>query len=592
MEFKNEKSTSNKSSSEVLASPLTLSSLLLATPAARRRLHRSSSSLQAAAAKAEGCTLLCHSTTPPTAPPPLKAALCSLLCHSTTSGRRPRHTNKTPRSPRPQRCSRDGGSPTMPVHDEGGEDLNVSIPLGGPIYVDDLVGPLTRVPHFETCVIQELEGLKEEVYGDTAQMCDEDTSVDELKIIQEDELINKAFEEAFKDDELVRGTPQISEEHLSPRLDDNSASGTEHGCSQNPEEDTKAIVSSESSNVLPLKAYNNKKSDKNPGKRKKRKCDSKMNPSLDESYIVKVEQLARIKQKQEEDKACVRLHSFNNSTVPGHGANAKADKVKSLKSGSVSTKVKASSTCDVVPVQFPEATLSFEVYHNRKTWLKTQEFLVLGRQFLTEVKDKIYCLTDDIMRKAGKFDPSGYFLIEDVFCNDMRDPSSVDYSKTILDWLENSKNDALEKWEFIIAGELRQKQKALLGSENKQQLPRFKSLHMQSTRFCDLRFRLGAGYIYCHQGDCKHVIVIRDMRLIHPEDVQNRFAYPLITHQPKHHFKKCSVCKIYRAEKVTVDDKWTPENPCYFCDICYYMLHYVDGSLLYSDFSVYDYHHD
>lgn len=106
----------------------------------------------------------------------------------------------------------------------------------------------------------------------------------------------------------------------------------------------KAIVSSESSNVLPLKAYINKKSDKNPpGKRKKRKCDSKKNQSVDvrtsdsvnaflstavnlqtalfsfcnhnlpfsqESYIVKVEQLARIKQKQEEDKACVRLHSF------------------------------------------------------------------------------------------------------------------------------------------------------------------------------------------------------------------------------------------------------------------------------------------
>lgn len=199
---------------------------------------------------------------------------------------------------------------------------------------------------------------------------------------------------------------------------------------------------------------------------------------------------------------------------------------------------------------------------------------------------------DEIMKKAGQYDSSGYFLIEDVFCNDMREPSSVDYSKTILDWLENSKNDALEKWEFISAGELRQKHKALLGSENKQQLPRFKSVHMKTTRFCDLRFRLGAGYLYCHQGDCKHLIVIRDMRLVHPEDVQNRLAYPIISHQPKFIFKKCSVCKIYRAEKVTVDDKWTSENPCYFCDICYYMLHYVNGSLLYSDFSVYDYNHD
>ncbi|XP_047965519.1 snRNA-activating protein complex subunit isoform X3 [Salvia hispanica] len=421
-------------------------------------------------------------------------------------------------------------------HDEGGDDLYVSIPLGGPIYVTDLVGPLTRVPDFETSVNEELESLKEEVYGDVAQVCDEDTSVDELKIIQEDELVSKAFEEAFKVDELAGGAPN-----------DNFALGIEQNCLQNTEENKKAIVLSES-NKNP------------PGKRKKGKGVSKKNDYFDESYMVKVEQLARIKSKQEEDKACVRLHSFNNSMVPGHGVNAKAEKINHLKSGSVSK--------------------------------KTQEFLVLGRQFLTEVKDKIYCLTDEIMRRAGKYDPSGYFLIEDVFCNDMREASNVDYSKTILDWLKNSKNDALEKWEFIVAGEVRQKQKAILGTENKQQLPRFKSLYMQSTRFCDLRFHLGAGYLYCHQGNCRHLIVLRDMRLIHPEDIQNRSAYPLITYQPKLAFKKCSVCKIYRADKVTVDDKWASENPCYFCDICYYMLHYEGGSLLYSDFIVYDYHHE
>ncbi|XP_042040482.1 snRNA-activating protein complex subunit-like isoform X2 [Salvia splendens] len=360
-------------------------------------------------------------------------------------------------------------------HDEGGDDLYVSIPLGGPIYVTDLVGPLTRVPDFETSVTEELESLKEEVYGDMAQVCDEDTSVDELKIIQEDELVSKAFEEAFKVDELAGGAPN-----------DNSALGIEQSCLQNPEENKKAIVLSES-NKNP------------PAKKKKGKAVSKKNDYFDESYMVKVEQLARIKSKQEEDKACVRLHSFNNSMVPGHGVNAKAEKIKHLKSGSVSKKVKASSSYGDVPVQFPEAVLSFEVYHNKKTGLKTQEFLVLGRQFLTEVKDKIYCLTDEIMRRAGKYDPSGYFLIEDVFCNDMREASNEDYSKTILDWLKNSKNDALEKWEFIVAGEVRKKQKAILGTENKQQLPRFKSLHMQSTRFCDLRFHLGAGYLYCHQ---------------------------------------------------------------------------------------------
>ncbi|KAK6133136.1 hypothetical protein DH2020_033175 [Rehmannia glutinosa] len=431
-------------------------------------------------------------------------------------------------------------------HDEVGEDLYVSIPLGGPIYVPDNIGPLTRVSDFETSVFQELQSLKEELSGDSTETYDEEILVDELKIIREDELVNKAFEEAFKDGELAMNASQVSGEQLSP--DDNGASGLEVGLLQNSEGDMKALVSSESSNVLPLRTCHNKKSNKNhSGKRMKRKRNNDKNNNFDEIYLAKVEQLARIKQKQEEDKAAVRLHSFEE---PRYAANTKADKISSLKSGSVSTKVRASNTCDNVPVHFPEAVLCFEVYHNRKTWLK------------------------------------------DVFCNDMRESSAIDYSKPILDWLENSKDDALEKWEFIVAGELQQKQRALLCSQSKQQLPRLKSVHMQRTRFCDIRFRLGAGYLYCHQGDCKHVIVIRDMRLIHPEDVQSRAAYPLVTVQTKHRYKKCSVCKIYRAEKMTVDDKWASSNPCYFCDVCYYMLHYADGSLLYSDFNVYDCRHE
>lgn len=98
--------------------------------------------------------------------------------------------------------------------------------------------------------------------------------------------------------------------------------------------------------------------------------------------------------------------------------------------------------------------------------------------------------------------------------------------------------------------------------------------------------------IWFVQGDCKHTIVIRDMRLIHPEDVQNQAAYPIVIFQLKPRVQKCYVCNIYRATKVTADDKWAQGNPCYFCENCYYLLHYKDGSLLYSDFSVYDYLHD
>jgi len=268
--------------------------------------------------------------------------------------------------------------------------------------------------------------------------------------------------------------------------------------------------------------------------------------------------------------------------------------MKSLRFTNSATKVKSASIGEHIAVRYPDVVLSVEVYHNSRKWVKTQEFLVLGRQSLTELRDKIYCLTDQVMQKAGQHDPSGYFLIEDVFCNDLRDPSAIDYSEPIFDWLRNSRDDALKKWECIITGELPQKQKAIIGDDvTGLQLPQFKAVDMHRIRFCDLGFRLGAGYLYCHQGDCKHTIVIRDMRLVHPEDVHNRAGYPIVVFQLKFRVQKCDVCNIYRAAKVTVDDKLAPENPCYFCRDCYFLLHYgKDESLQYSDFSVYDYQHD
>ncbi|XP_019251944.1 PREDICTED: snRNA-activating protein complex subunit isoform X3 [Nicotiana attenuata] len=493
----------------------------------------------------------------------------------------------------------------------------VSIPRGGPIYISDMVGPLTKVADFEVSIFRELERLKAELSVDSLEMFDDEISVEDLKTFSEEELVAQAFEEACRDDELIKESSQTLTEHLGTRSEREVDSSTIHDPSD-------------------YVARDNKGSDKSKSNKRKRGKNVHQKNTVDEDYVLKVEQLAKIKEKQEEEKAAARLHSFNGSCSSSHSASTSSSKIgrmTSLKSISSGTKVlekrmkkstflqywrgygqsdiqlcnlifihanalfqsihvRAANAHGHIAVHFPEVVLCIEVYHYKKTWVKTQEFLVLGRQFLTEMRDRIYCITDEIMKKTGQDDPSGYFLVEDVFCNDFRHPAAVDYSKPILNWLQDSRSEALEKWESIASGELPQKQKALLGSKIGPQLPHFKTAKMQVTRFCDLRFRLGAGYLYCHQGDCKHQVVIRDMRLIHPEDVQNRAAYPLITFQPKLRFQKCSVCKIFKAVKVTVDDKWAAENPCYFCDLCYYMLHYVNGSLLYDDFSVYEYLHE
>ncbi|KAH1243910.1 snRNA-activating protein complex subunit [Glycine max] len=438
-------------------------------------------------------------------------------------------------------------------------DLSIPIPRGGPIYVPNMVGPSTRVPHFQTCLLSELRNLEAELSEDFSHL---DISVDDLKIFTEDDLMDMALKEVFQGRENDENHPPLLDQPNASRFGEKKSNRKRKGTNDSVLE-------------LGLSSW----------------CY--MSADHQSDCIEKVEQVVRIKQKQEEDKASVKLHSFDRRINEAVHKSTRTERMRTLRSTSSTRKVNTASLQEHLPVLYPEVVLSVEVYHNVRKGTKIQELLVLGGQTLTALRDKIFCSTDQVMHKAGQHDPSGYFLIEDVFCPDLRDPSAIDLTRPILDWLRDSKEEAQKKWEYIITGELQKKQKAIMGEKSASQLPHFRSIEMHKIRFCDLSFQLGAGYLYCHQGDCTHTLVIRDMRLIHPEDVHNRAVYPIITFQLKLRFQKCNVCKIFRATKVTVDDKWTPENPCYFCDECFSLLHQADdGTLLYTDFVEYDYNHD
>ncbi|GLT95197.1 hypothetical protein SLE2022_128930 [Rubroshorea leprosula] len=516
------------------------------------------------------------------------------------------------------------------------DDANISSPRGGPIYIPNLVSTLTSVPKFQKSLLQQLQDLKVELNGDTSELTDaDDIFVDDLRILSEEQLVEIALKEAFKDgDNSLKVSEKCSNacsslsvwDHnwnlvkwlyivicqlvlfqylMSPNYalfvdinytmnggcsrsrnkqaclgstcigDDNSASGDfANGCS-----------SVNSSNQTAL-------TKKNSSRKRIRKVHDH---HIENSYVAKVEEVIKIKQKQDEAKAAARLHCLsagcqsNDCSVP---SSENIERMQSLRSTTSARKVSSSDIEQLIPVSGQEVVLCVEVYHNVRKWAKIQEFLVLGQQKLTELRDKIYCLSDQVMQKARQHDPSGYFLIEGVFYNDLRDPSAIDYSKSILDWLSNSKDDALRKWECSVTGQLQQKHREILGSAPTSELPHFEAVNMHEKQFCNLNFRLGAGYLYCHQGDCKHTIVIRDMRLIHPEDVKNQAAYPIVIFQLKPRVQKCNACKIYRATKVTTDNKWAHENPCYFCDHCYTLLHSGADPSSYTDFSVYNYVHD
>eukprot|EP01100_Stratorugosa_tubuloviscum_P005139 TRINITY_DN2335_c0_g1_i2.p1 TRINITY_DN2335_c0_g1~~TRINITY_DN2335_c0_g1_i2.p1 ORF type:complete len:485 (+),score=169.70 TRINITY_DN2335_c0_g1_i2:64-1455(+) len=225
-------------------------------------------------------------------------------------------------------------------------------------------------------------------------------------------------------------------------------------------------------------------------------------------------------------------------------------------------------------------------FHHPKTHKKQQEFLVLGSQPLFIVRDMFYCILDHLpmlnSKDAIEANPitfentrstrhSGYFLIENTFYTDLRHPDAIDYSQSILQWVEENKTNLHRECGTV---------------------PNFERKDM-ATSLNEISVRIGMPYIYMHQGDCEHVIVFNDIRFVTDQDNQNGRAYPVLTFRSKIRKRKCNVCDIHPAKFVTFEDKLAPESPSFFCQKCYQQLHYdFEGRLLYDDFEVYPYFHE
>ncbi|XP_030005153.1 snRNA-activating protein complex subunit 3 [Sphaeramia orbicularis] len=241
----------------------------------------------------------------------------------------------------------------------------------------------------------------------------------------------------------------------------------------------------------------------------------------------------------------------------------------------VTDQVKAEAADTIVPEG--EVILSINVYYpatfDKFNYVRPHmTLLMLGCHTLAELRDAICCVSD--LQVFGEFSSnpdmvpdfiskdhykSAFFFFEGVFYNDMRFPECQDISMTTIEWAKACN------------------------------APPYSKAKMEDTRLVDLKIKVGYPYLYCHQGDCEHLVIITDIRLTHKNDCLNKTLYPVLTHKDRLMTQKCAVCHLYIGRWFTTNDNFAPSDPCLFCNKCFRMLHYDTKGNKLGDFQAYPY---
>lgn len=167
---------------------------------------------------------------------------------------------------------------------------------GGPLFMPGLISPYTSVREFEASVTAQLTSLQKELGDGLPETDNFDISIDDLKIITDEELVDRVFKEAFKGSMQAEKPLGDSPNGLNERMTESLGNARE-GHSQS-EETGREIVSNSS-----LSAQNKK--------RRGRHFDRQTRAAeLESDEIVKAEKFAKIKREQEAEKETAQLHSL------------------------------------------------------------------------------------------------------------------------------------------------------------------------------------------------------------------------------------------------------------------------------------------
>lgn len=141
----------------------------------------------------------------------------------------------------------------------------------------------------------------------------------------------------------------------------------------------------------------------------------------------------------------------------------------------------------------------------------------------------------------------------------MREPNAVDYSEVITEWGRN---------------------KAIAN---------FKVLHMDKVKIKDLTFRIGYPYIYQHRGNCEHVFVFSDVRLVKRSDPRTSHSYPYYQSINRYNIEQCNICHSATAKWMVCECDRLPHDRTFLCQDCFVSYNYLDDKKI-GSFKAYPYY--
>lgn len=216
--------------------------------------------------------------------------------------------------------------------------------------------------------------------------------------------------------------------------------------------------------------------------------------------------------------------------------------------------------------------LWWDVLHPSRDPAKTQSFLVRLSQPLVVLVDCIACANDERLHAHGKQSKLVYFNRQ--FYTDRRHQDSEDYGREIRSWI-SARSSRIAKYSSSVG----------LNTS---------SIAMETMTFKDLKLQIDLPGVFVHQGECEHLLRLRDVRLPHEFDDDALESFPMrLPNTLYRSLRSCFICQQYTAKHVCYGDKLSVADPMFFCERCYRAAHVdADGQLTYQDFTAFPYVQD